>query len=590
MNIIRPRSSSRAFIVPVVLAAGLFATSQLTFALCGPGAQPVSDTTFSGLGSDAPIVDAFLVSSSNPPPARAMVSIGRVVGSGLPSDFDPSTGFLTDASYALYTSNGALSKTASVALCWEASIDDTIIFAGSPTEVWLNNQLVASFPFPESSDQTQTFSIEISTRYLKFPQRVPGGTPTPAINNFGFAAVNPKGGIYGDGVINNSHLIAYAVQTLSIEAMAPVILVHGWNSGPWWWGPPGGAAVSGSNPDGCGVDAAYDLPGHGGFKGGLDFIQPFIADKISFHCSIQVGAQDLVEGGGAELEPLIIDAAGEFGAKHVHLVGHSKGGLWIRAALPLLANETDPARQIGVYSVTTVDTPHLGSSLADLLVMAHEHPLLGLENPKLFEGLFKRFDNGALDLQTGAATKTNSEFPPPYAGPGLTFTADGVLTWAQYFSVAADADLNLNGKVDGAEGCPYNSLAANRIYQFLGNTKSVTLTPVTVLGRTIGQKPTFNMTTTFQKNDMAVTVPSAQFIALDGGQPTGYVPLAPPPGLSGSITPTSTSIVQCSPAFNKFVQSGPTPYFPGNHKTVGSPTLSMVAQTIIENIQSLSLR
>ena len=63
----------------------------------------------------------------------------------------------------------------------------------------------------------------------------------------------------------------------------------------------------------------------------------------------------------AELLGVFIPAlAAEFGAKHAHLVAHSKGGLDVRE---FLASTIPP--NFGVLSLTTLSTPHHGSVGAD---------------------------------------------------------------------------------------------------------------------------------------------------------------------------------------------------------------------------------
>jgi hypothetical protein len=66
----------------------------------------------------------------------------------------------------------------------------------------------------------------------------------------------------------------------------------------------------------------------------------------------------------------IPDAAAEFGSDAIHIVGHSKGGLWTRAFLEdSLPSLSKPLR---IISVTTVDTPHPGSINADDRVLIHD--------------------------------------------------------------------------------------------------------------------------------------------------------------------------------------------------------------------------
>ncbi|MBX6314256.1 MAG: alpha/beta fold hydrolase, partial [Isosphaeraceae bacterium] len=93
-----------------------------------------------------------------------------------------------------------------------------------------------------------------------------------------------------------------------------------------------------------------------------------------------------------------IEAA--FGAEPVHLIGHSMGGLDARALL------ADPAWSGRALSLTTIGTPHLGSSLAD----AARHRM----GPayRLLERL--RLDHQALlDLRSEAARAWHLATPPP---------------------------------------------------------------------------------------------------------------------------------------------------------------------------------
>ncbi|MFN0169762.1 MAG: esterase/lipase family protein, partial [Bryobacteraceae bacterium] len=66
-----------------------------------------------------------------------------------------------------------------------------------------------------------------------------------------------------------------------------------------------------------------------------------------------------IPGTGGLVANAIQRAATEYGANRVHLIAHSKGGLWSRHFM------TDALR-VGVYSLTTLDTPHRGSVAASV--------------------------------------------------------------------------------------------------------------------------------------------------------------------------------------------------------------------------------
>ncbi len=508
-----------------------------------------SDTIFApdGLSPGERYGYTAVSSAANPPPPNdsTTITINRVVGPGTPSEFD-GNGFLTATSLGIYVQNGVLSDTAWLdvgPITLVSLVGGSYDLTGHMVSIYLNDQInpVYSNAYPLPS------CVPIPTRYLKFAQRNPGQAPTPGVNKI---AITLDAQDWFDAGEYNFALAS--IGNLTIKAMAPVVMVHGWHSGPWWWGPSPSRGVSSVDPDGCGFDADYPRSDY--IDGSFNFIQAFVSAKIPFSCAVQVNNKDSVPDGGGELETRIPSAAAEFGAQHVHLIGHSKGGLWIRAALPWLA-DNGPA----VYSVTTIDTPHHGSSLADLLVQAHKYPLLGLFNPKLFLGLFSEYDAGADDLQTTEAGRLISQYPNP-TSPPLHFTVDGMSNVAQYYSVAADADVNANGKIDANEWFPYhyaptdlvNGWIENYRYNFLGNVQSVTVNTTTLFGRTVPLPPHFQSIKPFQKNDLSVTVNSAQF--------DGFLPVVPDTSYSGSI-----------------------PYFLFNHKTVGDPG---IAQKLIVLFQS----
>jgi hypothetical protein len=156
---------------------------------------------------------------------------------------------------------------------------------------------------------------------------------------------------------------------------------------------------------------------------------------------------------------------------------------------------------------------------------------------------------------------------------------------AQFFSTAADADLNNNGKIDAAtnpgdEGYDYknfflnpiNNATVNATYQFLAKNLSVGAKGIFQNGFPIATVVT-NPTPEFTLNDLAVAVPNAQY--------DGFTPLSDT--VSGS---TWNGI----------------PIFLANHRTVGcsggtagcaagqnSPPdrpISIVANAVIAAIQN----
>lgn len=85
-----------------------------------------------------------------------------------------------------------------------------------------------------------------------------------------------------------------------------------------------------------------------------------------------MGEQISIGAGAQILEQRIYpEVLKRFGVSHVHLVAHSKGGFFARKLLKraargqnLIAEGGTPYR-LGVYSLTTLETPHHGNQMAD---------------------------------------------------------------------------------------------------------------------------------------------------------------------------------------------------------------------------------
>ena len=118
-----------------------------------------------------------------------------------------------------------------------------------------------------------------------------------------------------------------------------------------------------------------------------------------------------------------------------------------------------------------------------------------------------------------------------WGGPPGTFTVDGVQNRAAFYAVGSDADVNGNGKIDGAshpgdqnirpdEGFPpphlppviqqlFQTQVQNQRFQWLGQVRNGNIHRPRVMGRTVLSIADFDPTATFQLNDLAVTVASA---------------------------------------------------------------------------------
>ena len=205
----------------------------------------------------------------------------------------------------------------------------------------------------------------------------------------------------------------------SFRAMSPIILIHGNNS----------------------TGAFFATQG---FTAGLD------ARKLVYDNSI-----NMASGGGAFIASNANDLNGRipaivrsYGAKTVHLVVHSKGGLDSRAYLANFQRRHQD--EFKVISLTTLATPHNGSVLADLSIERLEaSQQVGYTGSILYEGFpdYTRqllaisqvmgIDDGRRNLTTGFVAGFNNRNLSRLDGLGVTFN-----------TVTGDADLNSNGRID----------------------------------------------------------------------------------------------------------------------------------------------
>jgi triacylglycerol lipase len=100
-----------------------------------------------------------------------------------------------------------------------------------------------------------------------------------------------------------------------------------------------------------------------------------------------------------------------FGDEPVHLIGHSMGGLDARR---LLADESWQDR---ILSITTIGTPHLGSSLADFAKLRVGRVF------RLLEAL-KVDTQGCLDVTRKVAHRFHERFAPPADIPCFSVAGD----------------------------------------------------------------------------------------------------------------------------------------------------------------------
>lgn len=229
-----------------------------------------------------------------------------------------------------------------------------------------------------------------------------GNEPAPALNRIRIDIDVDNG--YPDGWCTAIDWVA-----LQFKCMSPVVLIHGTGSSP--------AHFTQMNITGA-FDRAHILWDNS------------IATPISSTASNAVLLYQRI--------PLV---ARSFGVDSVHLVAHSKGGLECRDYLErFYPRHRD---QLRVLSLTTLSTPHSGSVLADVSkqVNVEKDNSFAVEFPSFpamtsVLTMLAPYNEGHASLTQAECSAFNSRNIP------------GLPTDCDYVTVAADADLNGNGRID----------------------------------------------------------------------------------------------------------------------------------------------
>jgi pimeloyl-ACP methyl ester carboxylesterase len=465
----------------------------------------------------------------------ASISVGRVVATSS-TDID-STGTLLNA--PALVSNHIISQQATLTVTYVLYSDPAAPPPPGPAtiQVVFNGQSIGtiSAPFasaPQSPPLVAVFPFDIGlVRFaLKGTPPTPGSNAVSLANNSGSCIAQPPDLPFGVGP--HGRLIS---ATLSFKALSPVLMVHGYNEGPEWFGPPL------SNQ--C-------------IRSGFNFFQAFDQAKVPYdYQEINLGDSASIQVGGANLAKAVATIAAEFGAKHVHLIGHSKGGLFIRQYLP---NATDG--DIGVFSVTTLDTPHHGSYGADVAVYSRK--LFGLtfllnflSVPQFIGALFAK-RAGAEDLTVANMNRYNARNPLP----PTFYTVDGVVNSASFYSTASDADLDDDGTIETNEVIPYR--------RCIGNTTPYTGdgTPFSDLVNTLVFNGAYQSMRRFQMVQLALGGILADNVDNTQPQQNDFV------------------VTTASATYNSFqpISSGGSDVLKYNHKSVGNP--DPVGMLVIQKI------
>jgi len=324
-----------------------------------PSATAVSqDSTNSYTPHYNPALDSYPLYESTIP---SYFRFNRVVGPGLTAEFDNSnpslTGPILPVNWATYVQNGVAGAQAFVEV--NAAVTASNVFwdfthplgnnfpvtVNGSIEFVLNGQSITSqvpfsFTVTTLADTPLTVPLNfgsnncvpVDASLLRYARRLKDATGVaipcpssvtllnkettcPGINEI-WAHIRTDHGTAG---------IGYSVSATRIifQAMAPIVLVHGWNSGAWQWGP--------ETPDPNGLCGA----GQNGSDKGRATINTLITAKVPFDCSIRIdrqasipaGAQVLLSAGVNPPSPSVAAIAAQFGSRFVHILAHSKGGL-----------------------------------------------------------------------------------------------------------------------------------------------------------------------------------------------------------------------------------------------------------------------
>ena len=263
--------------------------------------------------------------------------ISRVVGPGTPDTFndDGTLKYWDD-----YTARNIVSSTASVSMAFQLPEEPNVSVTGT---LYVNGYPEKTLSFSDGNYKC----VEISTRHLKFATR-------GAMNTVGSDDWNEySGNNYFElrnvsGTCRSYDGTPYAcgideapvwATSINFQALAPVVLLHG-------------------------IRSDYHV---------FDTIVAQL-QSAGIPC-VAIDFDENLPLGSVNIRQKIIDAAADFGARHVHIVAHSKGGLWARAFLTRLPSN------FGAYSLTTLSTPHRGTVAAEIGLASARAPLFSTYDP-----------------------------------------------------------------------------------------------------------------------------------------------------------------------------------------------------------------
>jgi putative serine esterase DUF676 len=402
--------------------------------------------------------------------------------------------------------------------------------AGERDRILLNGKDIGDHGSPiylEGSDKAWSKTeLKIPTSLIHFAKHTTGQDPVPGKNEIEIRVDETSG--------TDRWATSVGSASINIDALYPVIMVHGNNS--------------------CGNYFAgdYNTPCTGSprFPEDTWFIKPFIEQGIPFDNSISMRTSTVLQhaiwlrdGDPSQNMRSLRAIAKDWGAKHAHVVAHSKGGLDMRKFLAMIPSG-DSETDFAVLTLTTLSSPHLGSVGADYqedskTLSRKEILASGASGASILrEGIasYLGTDDAKPDLRVSAVRAFNAEnikLLPSY------FMVDGEKTQVAYIRFGSDANLdhssdsngptiqvsNLNGD-DETRGLPpvnvpsWVPLSAQftrnyvytDVYRLFWGVQETTLERKTVLGHTLYRwVREIPYAQPNRENDMAVTVESAQY-------------------------------------------------------------------------------
>lgn len=284
---------------------------------------------------------------------------------------------------------------------------------------------------------------------LKFPSAPggPGGTPAPAMNEIRIDI--------DTGNSDECWCTAIDWVSITIDAQAPIMLLHGVNSDASSWD---------------------------GAPSGLTAFSAYLDSKMVIHSNnldpISNDPAGRIISNGRAISGKIPGIAAQVGAKKVHMVCHSKGGLDTRAYLGWFYNKD----QVEVLSQHTLSTPHNGSILATISIARITYNDPTSDN----DFVLKYMRQDGLGSFLGQAPENPALGNLTIAYMTAFNAANALPGGIKYYAYGADADWNGDGEISNAEAEGMIPGALNfairtgtLLYQVLCCVEDITVTRMT---------------------------------------------------------------------------------------------------------------